>query len=56
MISEAKAPKAFAIPIYYYLQFMRENGFDLKVDALLQNPEFNGDPAVRDTMLFDLRL
>jgi hypothetical protein len=55
MIPEAQAPKAFAIPIYYYLQFMRENGFDVQVDALLQDSEFTGNPAERDAALEELR-
>jgi hypothetical protein len=43
--------KAFAIPVYYYDQFMRENGlYDEMVD-LLADPEFQGSPDVRDAAL-----
>jgi hypothetical protein len=48
-------PKAFAIPIYYYDQFMRENGFYQRVETLLQDATFLADPAVRDTKLAALR-
>ena len=33
--------KAFAVPVYYYDQFMRENGFFERVDALLADATFN---------------
>ena len=48
-------PKAFAVPIYYYFQFMEENGFDARVDALLAEPVFQDDPRVRDESLAVLR-
>ena len=47
--------KAFAIPVFYYDQFMRQNGFYDRVDALLADPPFQNDPAVRDTQLAALR-
>jgi pyruvate,water dikinase len=50
-----RVPQAFAIPIYYYLQFMRENGFDREVALLLADSAFNNDPAVRDQKLEALR-
>jgi hypothetical protein len=54
-IPEANAPKAFAIPVYFYNQFMVENGFDERVKALLADEEFNSDPGVRDAALEALR-
>lgn len=48
-------PKAFGIPIYYYIQFMRQNGFDLKVAELLADPVFQDDAATRDKKLEQLR-
>lgn len=54
-IEEAHAPRAFAIPIYYYDLFMRENGFDAEVAALPADPDFESDPAIRDTRLQTLR-
>lgn len=35
-------PRGFIIPVHYYDQFMRQNGFYEKVDALLADTEFSG--------------
>jgi hypothetical protein len=48
-------PKAFAIPVYYYAQFMTDNGLYDRVDALLDDPKFASDPALRETELAALR-
>lgn len=48
-------PKAFAVPIFYYDQFMRENGFDVRVEALLADTDFQSDPMLRDQKLAELR-
>lgn len=45
----------FAIPIYYYRQFIQENGFDSQIAALLADPSFRDDPAIRDAQLSALR-
>jgi hypothetical protein len=50
-----RVPPAFAVPIYYYLQFMRENGFDQQVAALLADPTFSTDARSRDARLEELR-
>lgn len=47
--------KAFAIPAWYYVQFMEENGFYARLDALLADPEFQEKPEVRDARLKELR-
>lgn len=47
--------KAFAIPVFYYHQFMTANGFYDRVAALLADPEFTTDPATRDAALAALR-
>jgi len=47
--------KGFAIPIYFYDQFMRQNGFYDRIDALLDDATFKDDPKVRDTELAALR-
>lgn len=49
------ARKAFAIPVFYYDQFMRDNGFYQRLDALLADAAFQSDPAVRDAELAKLR-
>ena len=48
-------PKAFAIPLYYYFQFMQQNGFDVRVQQLLADPMFVDDAATRDRELAALR-
>ena len=48
-------PRAFAIPIHYYWDFMEQNGFFDYVDDMLADEEFQNDPAVRDQRLGELR-
>jgi hypothetical protein len=47
--------KAFGVPIYYYVQFMEQNGFYDELDAMLADPAFVAQPAVRDQRLQALR-
>jgi len=47
--------KAFAIPISYYVQFMKQNGFFDRLTALLADPSFKTDAAVREQALTQLR-
>jgi pyruvate,water dikinase len=54
-ISDVPIRKAFVVPIFYYDQFMRENGFYARVDALLADPSFSGNDSVRDAALATLR-
>ena len=53
--TKLRYPKAFGIPVYHYLKFMRQNGFSARVDSLLGDPAFKGDPATRDKALKALR-
>jgi hypothetical protein len=46
---------AFAIPIYYYHQFMTENGFYDQVRALQADSDFQNNLATRDAKLEKLR-
>lgn len=48
-------PKAFAIPVFYYDQFMRENGLYDHLAELLADEEFQNDPGVRDGELAAFR-
>ncbi|HEY0709632.1 MAG TPA: PEP/pyruvate-binding domain-containing protein [Polyangia bacterium] len=48
-------PKGFAIPVYYYDQFLKENKFDLRIDELLKETAFRSDPALREAKLKELR-
>ncbi|HKU38992.1 MAG TPA: PEP/pyruvate-binding domain-containing protein, partial [Polyangiales bacterium] len=45
----------FAIPVYYYEKFMRENGFFDRLDQMLADPAFRSDPQLRDAKLEQLR-
>lgn len=47
--------KAFAVPVYYYDQFMTQNGFYDTINAFLADPTFKADAAVRDQKLAELR-
>ncbi len=48
-------PKAFAVPVYYYVQFMEDNGLNDMLASFQADAEFVDDPAVRDTKLAELR-
>jgi len=52
---EWQVPKAFAIPVHYYAQFMAEHHFDDDLEDMFANPAFNSDPAVREELLGELR-
>ncbi|MFV8751740.1 PEP/pyruvate-binding domain-containing protein [Nannocystaceae bacterium ST9] len=54
-IPEVPSKKAFAIPMFYYDQFLTQNGFDARIDALLADEAFTTDAAVRDAELAQLR-
>jgi hypothetical protein len=47
--------KAFAIPVYFYNQFMEENGLWDEIEALRDDEEFNSDTETRDALLTALR-
>ena len=48
-------PPGFAIPFFYYTQFIEENKFDETITEMLGNDRFNHDPAYRKQRLADLR-
>lgn len=52
---DVPAQKAFAVPVYYYDQFMKQNGLFEKIDAMLADPTFKADAKVRDQRLADFR-
>lgn len=54
-LESVPSPRAFAIPVRYYREFMEQNGFSERVKALLADPSFKNDPAVRDRELKALR-
>ena len=48
-------PDWFAIPFYFYDEFMKANGFYDRIEQMLANPDFQTDFDVQDDMLDDLR-
>ncbi len=42
---------AFAIPLYYYFLFMKENGFDVQAREMIADSEFKNSLAVQDQRL-----
>ena len=54
-IPDMPTPEAFAVPIFFYDQFMVENGFDVRVTEMMADPAFIAEPAVRDQKLGELR-
>lgn len=55
LVDGVPMPKGFAIPLYYYRQFMEQNGFDARVTAMLADPAFQNDARTRDVQLAALR-
>jgi hypothetical protein len=47
--------KGFAIPVYYFVKFMEENGFYTRLDQMIADPAFKSDPQLRDARLEQLR-
>ncbi len=48
-------PDGYAIPFYFYQEFMKYNGFFDEVAVMLANPDFQSDLEIRANMLGDLR-
>ena len=52
---EGTVPDGFAIPFYFYDEFMKANGFHERIEQILADPHFQSDFDVQDDMLDDLR-
>jgi hypothetical protein len=50
-----RVPPGFGVPFFYYVQHIRQNGLDKKIDALLAEPRFATDAAWRKSALEELR-
>lgn len=48
-------PPALVVPVFYYDQFMKQNGFDKRVEAMLKDTTFQSDPGTREKMLTALQ-
>ena len=48
-------PAGFAIPFYFYDEFMKHNDFYTRIDTMLADPDFQSKFDTQDDMLDDLR-
>lgn len=48
-------PDGFTVPFYWYDKFMRENGFDDKIDELMNDNDFVHNPRIRRQKLEEFR-
>jgi hypothetical protein len=55
MSPKIETPRAFGLPMYAYVRFLRENGLDRRIVQMLSDPAFRGDPDVRRRALDELR-
>lgn len=54
-LEDVNVPPGFGVPFFYYVQHMRANGLDKKVEAMLADPKFKTDAAYRKTALDQMR-
>ena len=54
-LTNVEVPDGYALPFYYYDEFMKHNGFYDDVDALLADTDFGANIATRDAELAKLR-
>ena len=52
---EGTVPDGFAIPFYFYDEFMKDHGFYTRIETMLDGEDFQTDSEVQDDMLDDLR-
>ena len=50
-LPEGATPRGFALPFGAYARFLRENGLEPKLRAMLNDPGFKNDPEVRHVRL-----
>ena len=48
-------PDGFAIPFYFYDEFMKAHDFYTRIETMLADPDFQTDFGIQDDMLDDLR-
>ena len=54
-LPEGTVPDGFAIPFYFYDEFMKHNNFYTRIETMLADEDFQTDFDVQDAMLDDLR-
>ncbi len=55
LLPPGTTPRAFALPFWAYVRFLRENGIEAKLLALLDDPTFKRDPEIRTKRLEEIR-
>jgi len=50
-----EVPMGFSVPFHFYAEHMKEHGLDKKLAALLADPAFQSNQALRKTKLAELR-
>src|SRR4029079_16539647 len=51
LLPPGATPRGFALPFQAYARFLRENGLEAKLMAMLADPAFQKDPEVRRARL-----
>jgi hypothetical protein len=54
-LKAVRVPPGFGVPFFYYVQHMKQNGLDQKVDAMLADKRWNSDAGWRKAALAELR-
>ena len=52
---DGTVPDGFAVPFYFYDEFMKANGFYDDIEAMLANPDFQSNLDTQESELKDLR-
>lgn len=50
-----RVPRGFALPMHFYARFLAAHGLDRRISAMLADPTFQQDAAVRSRRLAELR-
>jgi pyruvate, water dikinase len=51
LLTRTSGPYGFAVPFYFYDEFMKHNGFYEAAAAMMADPGFGSDPQVRESRL-----
>ena len=54
-LPDASVPDGYAVPFFFYDEFMKSNDFYDRVEKLLADPTFRSDPTVQERRLEELR-
>ncbi len=52
---EGTIPDGYAVPFYFYQEFMKYNNFFEKIEAIINQTDFIADRTIRDDLLKDFR-